>query len=183
VVKTLPVLGKYLNVWNLSMIRIKYLRNILDYNPETGVLTWKKDTAHLLRGQTDRKGQQAGKCGQLSILGQSYATNIIAWMIHYGERPISTLRPIDDNRKNVRIKNMTDTGSSTNRVCTECGAVGGKETFYHHKTLKAGLTAKCRGCIGEVVPKGRRGSYKPKKKAYETAPVFMPPIVVRSLGG
>ncbi len=163
------------------MIRIEYLEKILEYNPALGQLKWKRDTAHLLRGQTARKGKIAGKCGQVSINGQSYATHIIAWMLFYGKRPVSVIRFIDGNKENFRIDNMVDTGSREDRMCTKCGVRGGADLFYNEPRLKAGLTTQCRECMDKQSSKPRLNHKKLKKiKPSIENPVFLPPIVLRS---
>lgn len=156
-------------------MRAEYLRNILDYNPETGHLTWKRDTAHLLRGNTARKGKRAGVSGQVSINGQSYGTHIIAWIIHYGERPISMIQFADGDKKNTKLENMFDSGSTTRKLCTVCKKSGGADLFAKSVGTKSGLTSECKVCFNN--------KYRRKKAKEETKlpPMFMPPIVQRSL--
>ena len=167
-------------------MRAEYLRTLLEYNPALGEVRWLKDTDHFLRGQTARKGKVAGDCGQISICGQSYATHLVAWILFNGQHPVSYIRFLDGNRKNIRIDNMTDTGSKVDKVCIKCnkrvvGEDNCKKSFYAEPKHRSGLTSQCRECMDKASSKSRKAHVKPKKVIIDEPKAFMPPIVQRSL--
>ena len=161
------------------MIRLEYLESILSYDPIKGELRWLKDRPHLLRGDTHCKGKLTGQAGQVSINGYSHNSHILAWILYYKKPPISYIRFLDGNKRNIKLENMTDTGSRTNRICTQCGVKGGPELFYEQTLLKSGLSPKCKECYNKSRTKPE---YKYKKKKVDPNEiVVMPDIVKRSL--
>lgn len=89
----------------MSLIDHAELLRRLDYNPETGVFTWKK---------TDRtmvKGAQAGRTtrdGYVTIGagGKSFLGHRLAWFYHYGEWPQHYVDHINRVRSDNRISNL-----------------------------------------------------------------------------
>jgi len=168
------------------MLRLEYLKTLLSYDPDNGVLIWLKDTPHRINGITPRKGKIAGRSGGISIDGQYYTTKRIAWYLYYGELPASQIKHLDDDKHNIRIKNMVDLGAGR-RKCTTCNVEGGKELFYADNRNASGLRATCKKCCDErsanykKLNPGKPMKYKPPK-IKPVNPVIMPPIVRRSLG-
>lgn len=100
---------------------IETLRKYLDYDPTTGILSWKHGLTY---AQQRPAGQPAGtmsKGGYLrvSIERQMYANNRVAWKMFYGADPAGVVDHEDGDKLNNRISNLRDVTQSKNA----CNAV------------------------------------------------------------
>lgn len=64
------------------MITQKRLKELVDYDPSTGIFTWK--THHAPKAI---KGRNAGQGGRMKIDGIGYRTTRLAWLYVTGEMP------------------------------------------------------------------------------------------------
>ena len=88
-------------------------RALLDYAPDTGLLTWKAT------GTGRRSGGEAGNRNtdgyvRTTIKYRAYANHRLAWLIYYGEWPKDQVDHIDGDRSNNRISNLRQASSSIN---------------------------------------------------------------------
>lgn len=89
----------------VARIDIGTLRELLRFDPETGVLYWLQT-----RGKA-RKGGVAGRADhkgylKLQIRKGTYAAHRIVWALHYGEWPSRTIDHINGQRADNRISNL-----------------------------------------------------------------------------
>ena len=109
-------------------ITVEHVRNVLDYNPETGNFFWRKKVA-----QRVQIGDFAGSkhhSGYLSIftLGKSHRAHRLAWMHYYGEMPPKYIDHINGRRDDNRIVNLraaTATLNVENRRTAQKGSASG----------------------------------------------------------
>jgi hypothetical protein len=86
------------------------LREVLDYNPETGVFTWKVRTS--IRVVAGKVAGSVGKRGYLiiGVGGRNYYAHRLAWLHMTGEWPIAV--PVhlarDGTRRQVRSAGRQD---------------------------------------------------------------------------
>lgn len=89
------------------------LKKWLDYNHETGALTWrKKPNRHIRIGDiagTPKEGRV-----QIGIGGQHYRAHRLAWLHFYGKWPKHQIDHINGNPSDNRIVNLRDVTSSIN---------------------------------------------------------------------
>jgi len=102
---------------------VERLRELLNYDPETGAITWK-----VWRGRNAKAGHLAGAINAkgyrlLSVDGVLYYSHRVAWAIHYGKWPPAALQVNhkDHDRANNRIGNL-ELATSAQNTCHRRGA-------------------------------------------------------------
>lgn len=95
------------------MITQKELKEILEYNPETGDFYWKISPKHGVN-VGDKAGSQHIGYTRLTIKRKKYLTHRLAWLYVYGEFPKGDIDHIDNDRANCRINNLRIANKSTN---------------------------------------------------------------------
>jgi hypothetical protein len=88
------------------MMNQERLKELFDYNPVTGKLTWK-----INRGSRARKGGIAGSKAtggyrQINLDGKVYREHRIIWLYVYGEFPPDYIDHINHDRTDNRICNL-----------------------------------------------------------------------------
>ena len=82
------------------------LKNILNYDPSTGVFTWAVDRGGAIKrgnvaGGIDRHGYRRIRTG-----GTQYACGRVAWFLMKGVWPVSDIDHINQNRSDNRWSNL-----------------------------------------------------------------------------
>ena len=93
-----------------TILAQKELKELLHYNPETGVFTWLKVHA---KTRTAKVGGIAGclhSAGyiMIGIKGTNYYAHRLAWLITYGDWPKEQIDHQDHNRSNNMISNLRE---------------------------------------------------------------------------
>lgn len=87
-----------------------YVRKILDYDPETGILTWRERVTR--RGGNYRVGKPAGKRAKghimIGIGGRHYVAARLAWLWMTGEWPDPEVDHFDRDPYNDRWSNLRE---------------------------------------------------------------------------
>lgn len=84
------------------------LKDLLDYDPETGIFRWK-----VYRNQYAKVGDIAGNLRpdsyrQIKINGKFYLEHRLAWFYIYGEWPENQIDHINGMKTDNRIKNLRE---------------------------------------------------------------------------
>ena len=130
------------------MITQKYLMEAMDYDPETGIFTWKRRPDHHFASpgyarawNAKWSGSQAGNINKthgyymVSFKNEKYLLHRLAWLYVYGRMPdlhidhinsIRTDNRIDNLREVTRQENQKNTKLHSNNTSGYCGV-------YYHK--------------------------------------------------
>lgn len=120
-----------------SALTQKQLKEILHYNPDTGVFTWKTDK----RG--GREGTVAGWRNDrgigIEINGKHYRASRLAWLYAHGIWPKKNISFINGNQFDNRIINLREAGRSEvtwHANTPKTNTSGGKGVNWHKQFKK-----------------------------------------------
>lgn len=88
------------------------VRDVLSYEPETGILRWKRTGARRQAG--DVAGTYSKGYVLVGIGYHLYKAHRLAWLIHYGRWPDGQVDHIDGNRSNNSIANLREASCRQN---------------------------------------------------------------------
>ena len=113
---------------NRTAITAERVRQLLDYNSETGILTWRVNR----RGQV-KVGAIAGTLSstgytQVKLDGRCYKAHRIAWLHRFGMMPKLQIDHINGDRLDNRLCNLRDVSQLVNnqnrRSASSCNTSG-----------------------------------------------------------
>lgn len=90
------------------------LRDVLNYDPNTGIFTWKSSKGFRVKG---KKAGTTCPRGYVSIGvgGKIHKAHRLAWLFAYGVLPSGQIDHIDRDKSNNRIDNLRDVPQSINQ--------------------------------------------------------------------
>lgn len=117
------------------------VREVLNYNPDTGLFSWKND--HGYRGMW-KAGTRAGyltKQGYIKIRVEkkNYFAHRLAWLLTYDKWPDGLLDHIDRVKTNNRIANLREAcplRNSHNTILPNAKSTSGIRGVYFNKNLQ-----------------------------------------------
>ena len=120
-------------------ISINELKEILDYDPNTGIFTWKVNIAKnkfagSIAGNVNNNGYYV-----ITLYRKTYSAHRLAWFYVYGNWPIKDIDHINGNRIDNRIINLRECNQSENqqnRKINKNNSSGYIGVSYHKKEKK-----------------------------------------------
>lgn len=95
------------------MITPEKLREIVSYDPETGVFTWRKTRGRARAGNVAGTPHNEGYISIVALRGR-YLAHRLAWFYVHGEWPQDDIDHINGDRSDNRISNLRDVSRSEN---------------------------------------------------------------------
>jgi hypothetical protein len=95
-------------------ITYEYVSKILDYDPETGLFTWKAGVKKHLLNKPAGCVRKTDSCVVIGINKKTYLAHHIAWLLVYKKLPKHEIDHINQNRADNRICNLRDVDHRTN---------------------------------------------------------------------
>jgi len=96
------------------MINQSYLKEILNYNPSTGLFTWKTEKRYGIKLNKIAGCNSHGYIA-IKVNGKKYAAHRLAWLYVYGKFPNNMIDHINGIRHDNRIENLRDVTSEINQ--------------------------------------------------------------------
>ncbi len=166
---------------NIELLTADQVRQLLDYAPDTGVLTWKARAASLFKAsgrrtaqsycdQWNRRyaGQRAGSSDgrgyrQIDILGKNHNEHIVIWLWMTGGLPDADIDHKRIGRAENKWENLRDATRSDN-LCNRGAQSNNKSGLKGVSTHKSG------GFVAAICKEGKRrylGYFKTAQAAHE----------------
>lgn len=112
------------------------IKEFLNYNPETGVFTWKINQGRAQVGAIAGSVTNFGYI-MISIDGVAYQAHRLAWLYHHGEFPTLQLDHVNHIKSDNRIVNLrevTASENSQNRPSRKDNKSGFRGVSWHNRS-------------------------------------------------
>ena len=95
------------------------LRSELNYDPESGVFTWRSSTSHRVMGARAGTVEKEGYL-VISVFRRQYRAHRLAWLYVRGQWPLHQIDHINGTRADNRISNLRDVPQTLNQQNKRC---------------------------------------------------------------
>lgn len=90
------------------MLTQEQVRELLNYDPETGVFTWKATTGSRAVAGTVAGSRHSQGYRSIMLFKRNYLAHRLAWLWVYGQFPENTIDHIDRDRTNNAMSNLRE---------------------------------------------------------------------------
>jgi len=165
-----------------SDLTAERLREMLQYDPDTGVFTWIVGSIRNPAGST--AGTTRSTYQTISIQYVRHFAHRLAWLHYYGEWPKGNLDHIDHDTRNNRIHNLRDVsqaGNMQNQIRAMSHNLSGllgvskrvrgkRGTVTYYARIKVGKKVRHLGCF--ACPHEAHAAYvEAKRRLHETCTI------------
>lgn len=133
--------------FEMSTLTQKRLQEALDYNPETGVFTWRiaRRTPYGYRALPgDVAGNKPGGYIKIGIFGKTHPAHHLAWLFVYGCFPNGRIDHKNRNTSDNRIGNLRIASVSQNAVNAKSRVPGQLKGVSFNKNAKKWVASVCK---------------------------------------
>ena len=111
----------------VSMLTAKRLRQVLTYNPETGIFRWRKATRGRVMPGNVAGALHSSMHRQIRVDGRLYQSGRLAWLYMKGRWPKHEINCINGDRLDIRWANLREiTRAQGMSLCPPRGKLGVK---------------------------------------------------------
>lgn len=121
------------------LITADELRQIVHYDPDTGIFTWIRPRPKIRVGQTAGYLHHIGYIN-IEINERIYMAHRLAWLHYYGEWPRHQIDHRDGDKTNNKIENLRDATDVENRLNRKVRADNISKRKGVTKTVRNGVT-------------------------------------------
>lgn len=133
------------------MLTQQYLKECLDYNPETGVFTWKERPLHYFKREANGKGwnkrcagTQAGAIDgkgyvQINLCGKLHRAHRLAFLFMEGRMPdgeVDHLNHVKTDNRWVNLRETDVSGNRTNQKLSSASTCGHTGVYFNRRRKK-----------------------------------------------
>lgn len=95
----------------------EYLKTILDYNPNTGIFTWKSHHRHNVKiGSVAGGINNHSRFVMIKVNGNRYQAHLLAWIYVYGRKPYFKITHKNHIKHDNRIENLELIDTATKNI-------------------------------------------------------------------
>jgi len=140
----------------VKSLTVERLREVLDYDPNTGVFGWRCSTAHQIRvgavAGCHKNNTSGTTYRRIHIDGGNYYAHRLAWLYVHGQWPVGEIDHKDRDGLNNAIANLREATHQQNgrNVCTKRrGRCGMRGVTYRRGKFRAEITVNGKWlCLG-----------------------------------
>lgn len=98
----------------MSDLTAQLLREVLNYDPETGLFTWANPPSRKVKRGTVAGSMQVQGYARVKLFKKEYLQHRLAWLYVHGSWPKHEIDHINGNRSDNRIRNLRDVPKAFN---------------------------------------------------------------------